>query len=197
MSNLDAPDFEKPPLKPIKVHFTGSKVIVWNPSDGSRLYRLGYYGRPLGIRKPKSTSINRPFELTLLEALYLLEYGHIEVIYNNEPIEFKPFKKLVFSLGFHLLEDLYFVYKDLRLLRYIPKPGLKFGSDFTVYKKGPGIDHAPNLIRVFPRGSNIHPLDLVAAGRIANSVKKRYIMATVMSDKQPTIRYYEFKWTKP
>ena len=78
---------------------------------------------------------------------------------------------------------------------YILKPGLKFGSDFSVYKKGPGIDHAPFLIRVFPRGSKITPLDLVSAGRLANSVKKRYVMAIVISEKE--IKYYEFKWTKP
>ena len=140
--------------------------------------------------------INRPFELTILEALFLLEKDYIEIKHENRLLELDQFKTILTQLNVHLLEDLYFVYKDLRSKRYIPKPGLKFGSDFTIYKKGPGIDHAPFLIRVFPRGSKIHPLDLVSAGRLANSVKKRYVMATVMSDK-PDIRYYEFKWTKP
>ena len=102
---------------------------------------------------------------------------------------------MLLKLEFQLLEDLYFVYRDLRTKNYILKPGLKFGSDFSVYKKGPGIDHAPFLIRVFPRGSKIHPLDLVSAGRLANSVKKRYVMASFISESE--IKYYEFKWTKP
>lgn len=192
---LTEPDFEKPPSNPVKVNFTGSRLIIWNPSDGSKLYRFGYFGKPIGIRKPKSVTINRPFELSLLEAIYLLENTYIEVFYNNEKLDINNFKKTLFNLNFHLLEDLYFVYSDLRTKRYIPKPGLKFGSDFTVYKKGPGMDHAPFLLRVFPRGSKVYPLDLVSAGRLANSVKKRYIMATVIS--QNDIKYFEFKWSKP
>lgn len=126
----------------------------------------------------------------------MLEKNYIDIYYQSQSQSYDSFLTLLKQLDFHLFEDLYFVYKDLRSKRYIPKPGLKFGSDFTVYKKGPGIDHAPFLLRVFPRGSKIRPLDLVSAGRLANSVKKRYIMATVMSNK-PDIHYYEFKWTKP
>ena len=180
---------------PIKTHFTGSKVIIWNPKDGNFLFRSGYYGRPIGIRKPKGSFTDRPFELTLLEALFLHQNSQITVEYKNNLLTKDEFKKMLLKLEFQLLEDLYFVYRDLRTKNYILKPGLKFGSDFSVYKKGPGIDHAPFLIRVFPRGSKIHPLDLVSAGRLANSVKKRYVMASVISESE--IKYYEFKWTKP
>ncbi len=180
---------------PIKAHFTGSKIIIWDAIDGNKLFKYGYYGRPVGIRKPKGSFIDRPFELTLLEALYLHQAELITIDFNNTALSISEFKQLAFKTDFHLLEDLYFVYRDLREKNYILKPGLKFGSDFSVYKKGPGIDHAPFLIRVFPRGSKIHPLDLVSAGRLANSVKKRYVMASVISEFD--IKYYEFKWTKP
>ena len=180
---------------PINVHFTGSKVIIWNATDGNNLFHYGYYGKPIGIKKPKGLFIDRPFELTLLEALYLHEQKLITIIFNTKPLSVNQFKEKLLKLDFQLLEDLYFVYKDLRQKNYILKPGLKFGSDFSVYKKGPGIDHAPFLIRVFPRGSKIYPLDLVSAGRLANSVKKKYVMASVISEKE--IKYYEFKWTKP
>ena len=180
---------------PIKAHFTGSKVIIWNPDDGNLLFRYGYYGKPIGIKKPKGTFIDRPFELTLLEALYLHQNNLLNIDYRDNILSVTNFRHLVYSLGFQLIEDLFFVYKDLREKNYILKPGLKFGSDFSVYKKGPGIDHAPFLIRVFPRGSKITPLDLVSAGRLANSVKKRYVMASVISETE--IKYYEFKWTKP
>lgn len=189
MSKIDKNNF------PIKVHFTGSKIIIWDPNSGNSLFRFGYYGKPVGVKKPKGPFIDRPFELTLLEALYLCEEKLITIIFNEEILELQEFKKCIFNLEFTLLEDLYFVYRDLRKKNYILKPGLKFGSDFSVYKKGPGIDHAPFLIRVFPRGSNIYPIDLVSAGRLANSVKKRYVMASVISEKE--IKYYEFKWTKP
>jgi tRNA-intron endonuclease len=180
---------------PIKTHFTGSKIIIWDLENGNKLFRFGYYGRPIGVRKPKGSYTDRPFELTVLEALYLLNKKLITIEYKEKLLEEKEFKNFLLSLNFNLLEDLYFVYADLRNKNYILKPGLKFGSDFSVYKKGPGIDHAPFLIRVFPRGSKIIPLDLVSAGRLANSVKKKYVMASVISEIE--IKYYEFKWTKP
>ena len=43
--------------------------------------------------------------------------------------------------------------------------------------------------------STIKPIDLVRAGRLATSVKKRYVIATVLSDQQ--IRYYVFQWNRP
>ena len=125
---------------------------------------------------------------------YLLETNRISVEdEDNSNLDFQEY--FSWAKRFRLFEDIYFVYKNLRNKRYIPKPGLKFGSHFTVYRKGPGIDHAPFLIKIFPRGAQITPLDIVSAGRLANSVKKRYIMAIVI--KQEDIRYYEFKWTKP
>ena len=189
MNETDQPNF------PIKAFFTGSKVIIWDPNDGNSLFRYGYYGKPLGIKKPKGSFIDRPFELTLLEALYLLQKELIIVDFNGKSLTLDEFTDFLKNIDFHLLEDLYFVYRELRNKNYILKPGLKFGSDFSVYKKGPGIDHAPFLVRVIPRGSKIFPLDLVSAGRLANSVKKRYIMASVISEFE--IKYYEFKWTKP
>jgi tRNA-intron endonuclease len=187
--------FSKVSNRPIKVSFIESKVIIWDSNDGSLLYKLGYYGKPIGIKKPKQSFIDRPYELTILEALYLLENNIIEIEYRSKIISLREFREMCLSLKFDLLEDLYLVYKFLRDKNYILKPGLKFGSDFSVYKKGPGVDHSPFLVKVFHRGGNISPLDIVSAGRLANSVKKRYIMASVITEKE--IKFYEFKWTKP
>lgn len=186
--------YEVAPEKPIQVNLIGEKAIVWNHEDGSLLYRFGYFGVPTGIRKPKSSHFSRPLELSIFETAYLLEQNHIKVL-NEENKLISYTEYIQWAKRFLLAEDLYFVYKDLRDKRYIPKSGLKFGSHFTVYKKGPGLDHAPFLIKIFPRGTKITPLDIVSAGRLANSVKKRYIMAIVI--KPADIRYYEFRWTKP
>jgi tRNA-intron endonuclease len=175
--------------------FTGSRVVIWDPEAGSKIYRLGYYGKPVGIRKPKSTQFSRPLELTVLEAAFLYD-KHIITVRGPDgtyvsPEEFKNNCKETFNQ----FEDLYAVYKDLRDLNYIVRPGMKFGADFAVYQRGPGIDHAPFLVSVFPRNSKIEPIDLVRAGRLATSVKKRYVIATVLADQ--TIRYYIFAWFKP
>jgi tRNA-intron endonuclease len=186
--------FENPPPRKVQVNLIGEKAIVWDSEEGTLLYRFGYYGTPTGIKKPKTSIFTRPLELTIFEAAYLLESNYINVEDENDgELSFDDYFN--WAKRFRFFEDLYFVYKNLRNKRYIPKPGLKFGSHFTVYRKGPGMDHAPFLLKVFPRGAQITPLDIVSAGRLANSVKKRYIMAIVI--KPDDIRYYEFRWTKP
>jgi len=170
------------------------QVIVWNSEQGSYLYRQGYFGKPLGIRKPKSPYFDRPLELTLLEARYLQEIDMIKIFDKEVPLSNSDFKDIC-KIRFSKFEDLYTVYRDLRSKRYIVRPGLKFGTDFAVYKRGPGIDHAPFLVSIFPKKSKLEPIDLVRAGRLATSVRKRYVIATVLSDQQ--VRYYVFQWSRP
>ncbi|MHA2233187.1 MAG: tRNA-intron lyase [Candidatus Hodarchaeales archaeon] len=194
MGNEDILQLDPQKKAAFEATFTGSRVIVWNPEDGSQLFRLGYFGKPSGIRKPKTPRFMRPLELTLMEALYLVEKGHIEVSQDGKVLALETMRTK-FGACFDNLDDQYAVYSDLRNLRYIPRPGLKFGTDFSVYQRGPGIDHSPFLVQVFGRGSQRQPIDLVRAGRLATSVRKRYVIATVLPDKQ--VRYYMFSWYKP
>ena len=64
----------------ITAQFIASRVVVWNPADGRRLYSEAFYGKPVGIRKPKSSDFDRPLELGLLEAYYLLSKNRIQII---------------------------------------------------------------------------------------------------------------------
>ncbi|MFX0151926.1 MAG: tRNA-intron lyase [Candidatus Hodarchaeota archaeon] len=179
---------------PIPALLVDKQVIIWDPEQGSFIYQLGYFGKPVGIRKPKSPRFDRPLELTLLEAAFLQQNDKI-IIYDGKTVLNKKEFIIICIERFGKFEDLYAVYKDLRDKRYIVRPGLKFGTDFAVYRRGPGIDHAPFLVSIFPKGSKIEPIDLVRAGRLATSVRKRYVIATVLSDRQ--IRYYVFQWNRP
>ena len=69
------------------------------------------------------------------------------------------------------------VYEDFREKGYIVNPGIKFGCDFAVYEKGPGIDHAPFLIQVYSRNESITSTGIVLAGRLATTVRKQFILA--------------------
>jgi len=179
---------------PIPSQLVGNQVVIWDPEQGSSVYVRGYFGKPVGIRKPKSPRFDRPLELTLLEAAFLQQKNVIIITDGRTPLAKEEFLGICIQ-RFAKFQDLYAVYVDLRRLRYIVRPGLKFGTDFAVYKRGPGIDHSPFLISLIPSGSKIEPIDLVRAGRLATSVRKRYVIATVLSDKQ--IRYYAFQWNRP
>ncbi|RLI68731.1 tRNA-intron lyase [Candidatus Heimdallarchaeota archaeon] len=94
-----------------------------------------------------------------------------------------------------LFEEKMLIYKDMRRRGLVPRPGLKFGADFAVYQHGPGIDHSPYVISALPRGSKLTALELIRAGRLATSVKKKFVIATILSNNE--VRYYGFVWTKP
>ncbi|UCE13623.1 MAG: tRNA-intron lyase [Candidatus Heimdallarchaeota archaeon] len=179
---------------PIPAQLVDKQVIVWNSEHGSYIYQLGYFGKPVGIRKPKSPRFDRPLELTLLEAAFLQQKNKISIFQEEALLSETEFIEIC-NTRFAKFEDLYAVYLDLRNKRYIVRPGLKFGTDFAVYRRGPGIDHSPFLISIFPRDTTIEPIDLVRAGRVATSVRKRYVIATVLSDRK--IRYYVFQWNRP
>ncbi len=174
----------------------GIKVIVFDHEQARKLFSKGFYGKPVGIRKPKSADFNAPLELSLIEAIYLVEKGVLEVESING-------RKM--SLG-ELVEyaektiprfkPLYMVYKDLRDKGYIVRSGLKFGADYAVYEFGPGIDHAPYLVHVLPLDEVIDPIEIVRAGRLSHSVRKSFIIAAV-NPRHNRIKYVMFKWFKP
>ena len=182
--------------KPASAEFVVDRAIVWNPEEGSRLYSMGYFGQPVGIRKPKSPDFDKPLELSLIECVYLIQGGFLVV---HDPQSDKELSANdVIRHGKALSEefsDRLTVYTHLRKRGYILRPGLKFGTDFAVYEKGPGKDHAPLLVHVIPQRKGVVPLDIVRAGRLATSVRKKFIIATVKEDGE--ILYYSFVWHKP
>ncbi|MFW9846130.1 MAG: tRNA-intron lyase [Candidatus Thorarchaeota archaeon] len=174
----------------------GDRAIVWNPDHGMTLYAEGYFGQPVGIRKPKSNEFDKPLELSLIECAYLTETGRLQV---KDSTESKVLSlREIIILGSKQSEeflDKYMVYTQLRQRGYIIRPGLKFGTDFAVYEHGPGKDHAPFLIHVIPQRKGVVPLDIVRAGRLATSVRKKFIIATVKENGE--IAYYSFVWHRP
>ena len=188
--NLD--DIEVPERIPTK--FINSRVIVFNPLYASYLYvKKGFFGSPLGINKPRLEYFSKPSELSLIEANYLLEKNEITIfdVKENKDLSPKEFYKLAKNIH-HKFEEKYIIYKDLREKGYIPRPGLKFGADFVVYKKGPGLEHSLFMVHVLPHDSEITAIDMVRAGRLATSVRKKFVIANPL-----TKSYYFFEWFKP
>jgi tRNA-intron endonuclease len=182
--------------KKIKVELIENFLIVWNPVDGSQLYKTGFYGKPLGISKPKVPEFKVPLILDLIEGVYLAEKGMIVVYEGPEKrkVGLKKLKQKAKQL-YDEFDEKYFVYKDLRESGLIVTPGIKFGCDFAVYKYGPGVEHAPYMVSVKDVTSEISATEVVKAGRLATTVRKRFIVA-VPDLGSGRMKYLIFKWFK-
>jgi tRNA-intron endonuclease len=88
------------------------------------------------------------------------------------------------------------IYSDLRNKGYIAKSALKFGADFRVYNKGvrPSEDHARWLLIASKENEKLDYNDFAAKNRIANSTKKRLLIAIL--DDEGDVSYYETSWIK-
>ncbi|MFX1474274.1 MAG: tRNA-intron lyase [Promethearchaeota archaeon] len=183
------------PKQQIPAQIIENMVVIWNPEEGSRLYAKGFFGKPLGIRKPKTTEFDRPSQLSFFEALYLFNKGLLRV-YLKDLSESLTKKELVEIAESHHVNfsQKYQVYEDLRNRGFIVRPGLKFGADFAVYKQGPGIDHSLFIIQVVANSDEISAIEVVRAGRLATSVRKRFVLATPRKGKT---QYFVFSWMKP
>ncbi|MEM2639549.1 MAG: tRNA-intron lyase [Candidatus Bathyarchaeia archaeon] len=180
----------------IEAEFLENFLVVWDPKDGSNLYKIGFYGKPLGIPKPKSPEFNVPLVLDLMEGLYLLEKGIIDVF--EGPEKSRVSVRVLRARARQVYEDFdlkFAVYKDLREKGLVVTPGVKFGCDFAVYKQGPGLEHAPYMVSVKSRKDEITPTEIVKAGRLATTVRKRFIIAVPDLEKGK-VEYLIFKWFK-
>ncbi len=185
-------------MRPFTVTATlaGDRLIVWKPEEGSKLYKLGFYGKPVGISKPKTPEFNKPLILDLLEGVYLLEKGIIRVLdqLTNSELTVEDVKKYG-RIAIDGFDEKYLVYRDLRDKGYVVTTGIKFGSDFAVYRKGPGIDHAPYIVQVKMPNETINATEIVRSGRLATTVRKRFIIAVPILAESRVV-YLLFNWFK-
>ncbi|MCX8150649.1 MAG: tRNA-intron lyase [Candidatus Bathyarchaeota archaeon] len=183
-------------LKKINVELIENFLVVWDPKEGSELYKMGYYGKPIGISKPKIPEFSVPLILDLMEGVYLTEKGTISVFENPEKTKVTLTKlRSKAKQLYEEFEEKYVVYKDLRENGLIVTPGIKFGCDFAVYKYGPGVEHAPYMVSVKTANSDISATEIVKAGRLATTVRKRFIIAVPELSKRE-VNYLIFKWFK-
>jgi tRNA-intron endonuclease len=180
----------------IKVELLENFLIVWDGETGSKLYKNGYYGKPLGIAKPKIPEFDVPLILDLMEGLYLAENGKIAIFEGAEEhkVGLPKLRQKAKQL-YEEFDEKYVVYQDLRNSGLIVTPGIKFGCDFAVYKYGPGVEHAPYMVSVKSSSANISATEIVKAGRLATTVRKRFIIA-VPGLGNEKVKYLIFKWFK-
>jgi len=177
----------------LKGEIIENRIIVWDIQESRDLFRNGYFGKPIGIPKPNPDEINVPLILDLMEGCYLLEISKLKIYRDKKKVSLEELVKICRE-EYHNFDKKYLVYKDFREKKYVVNPGIKFGCDFAVYNRGPGIDHAPYLVQVYNKNDSISSTGIVLAGRLASSVKKQFILA-IPSGKS-SVDYLALDWWK-
>jgi tRNA-intron endonuclease len=180
----------------IVAELVGTRLIVWDPKDSVAIYRKGFFGKPVGIPKPKpDQDFSAPLVLDMMEGLFLQEKERIKIV-DTKTRKTIPRAKLMKLAGvtYKDFELGYSVYRDLRNQGLIVTPGIRFGSDFAVYEHGPGIDHAPFIVTGRTEKDTMGPFEIVLAGRLATTVRKQFTIA--VPRRKGKMDYLVFRWFK-
>ncbi len=179
---------EKVRKKPVNAILAGEKVITESSDDAREFYNQSRFG---------SIAENGKVELSLLEGLYLVEKGRLDIkTETGRKITFETYVKRSRKVEPNFWIR-YCVFKDMRNRGYIIKTALKFGADFRVYERGvkPGEDHAKWVVFPVHEGSTLTWHEFSAKNRVAHSTKKRLLLAIV--DDEGDVTYYETRWMRP
>ena len=94
----------------MKSELIENRIIIWDIKDSQKLFSQGYYGKPIGIPKPKIEEIDAPLILDLIEGLYLLENKKITITKLKEKITSEQLADIG-KKAHHNFENKYIVYK--------------------------------------------------------------------------------------
>jgi tRNA-intron endonuclease, archaea type len=169
-----------------------NRVIVWNILESRDLFGNGYFGKPLGVPKPKGINFDSPLILDLVESYYLIQKRKLKVISKDKLLSLRDMKEIC-RKQYDKFDLKYTVFQNLRDRGYVVSPGIKFGCDFAVYEHGPGIDHAPFLVQVLNAEEVITATNIILSGRLATTVKKQFIIA-IPKMKDKSVQFIAFDW---
>ncbi len=180
----------------VKAYLYGDRLVVWEPREAIEMYKTGFFGHPIGIRKPKTFDFNVPSQLSLYEGYFLLKKEKLTVIDPEKKKELneEEFEEVARGLR-ERFDTRCRVYNFWRDKGYVVKSGSIYGVDFIIYKAGPGMEHAPYMVHSYDEESLFIPLELIRAGRVATTIKKKFFIALV--ENTGRLRTYKFSWYKP
>lgn len=164
----------------------GTEVVVEDQSEASQIYNKGYYGVPQpggGVK------------LDLMEAIYLVESGRLEVESDGTTMSASDLLMLAHK-NFEGFEIRYLVYRELRQRGYLVKLGQP-PLDFRVFPRGGTPTKTPSRWwvaaiserREFRLGTILEHLDRTA------DVHKKLLLAVV--DEESDVTYYDVRKVVP
>ena len=180
---------------PFKINLISNQFMLWDLDLSFILYNeFGFFGQPIGVRKiTPGSKFDSPLLLSYFETIYLLEKKIIEVFDEWGKVRKEDVLKICVE-NYENFLYVYSFYNNLRELNYVVRPGMKFGGDFIIYEKGPGLEHSKWVVHVVENQSKFQVIKLVQAGRLAGNVKKDYMMA--YKDAENQIQYLKLKRLK-
>ena len=178
-------------------HLVGNKIVV-DSETGFTLFREKFFGNPIGVQKAKRTKYSKPYILDFFEAIYLCEEGMLRVLKDDKELSLEELKKIA-NKNIPHFDYKYCIYRDLRSKGYIVRSGLKYGAEWLVYHYGPDVEHAFCVVLAVDPNTKLLGKDLIGAGRLAHSVRKRIALAFVKESHpgKAIVKYYIFTWFKP
>ena len=181
-------------MSKIKGELVENRIVIWDLEQSRNLFKEGFYGKPLGVPKPKGVDFNSPLILDLIEGYYLAKNDKLTIYHSNEHnlISVKKMNTICKS-EYADFDSKYLVFTELRDNGYVVTPGIKFGCDFAVYEHGPGIDHAPYLVQVVKPDDMLTATAIILAGRLATTVRKQFILA-LSRLKEKKVEFVAFDW---
>lgn len=167
-------------------YIEGDKVLVKDQSEASRIYNKGYHGVP---SKDGLT-------LSLLEAIYLVEAGRIEVVcggacgFEASTLEGLLTQAIRSEARFELR---YTVYRDLRERGFVVRPSTTDDHDLDLFERGQGPSKGVTFVRVTCM-SEREPFEGPRLWDLATEVRKgdRQNMLAIM-DEEGDVTYYEMR----
>lgn len=169
-----------------------NRLVVWDIEDSRKLFSSGFFGKPIGIPKPRQDEFDAPIILDLIEGYYLAGTSQIQIYQEGRKISLERLLSLCKEQVFQFKEKM-MVYTKLREAGFVVTPGVKFGADFAAYERGPGLDHAPYLVRMAIPSNKMTATDIVLAGRLATTVRKQFIIAVADAAKDE-VSFIGFDW---
>ena len=162
-------------------------VMISDAREASQVHNKGWFGTP----QPGGA-----LRLELVEALYLVEGGRLEVLSDGRPAGFEALMKRSISVqpGFEIR---FLVYSDLKKRGFTVKPFLPPPPDFTVYERGslPSRSRSKYHVLALSERAQFDLERLRATAGRAESVGKGLMLALV--DEEGDLTYYELATLAP
>lgn len=162
------------------------RVTVGDPAEASALYNRGYFGQPRS---------GGSLDLDLLEAVYLVEAGRLEVRRQGRAVSLRElFRAADAAVG--NFEIRYLVYRDLRQRGYVVELRDDF-VDFQVLPRGGAPKKTPSRywVRAVSERATFDLAELIARADEAASVRKSLLLGLV--DEESDLTYYAVHAASP